>query len=94
MTKPWGNSTLMPCGTDAAYSRHCRRGEPRDAQCRAAHSRTNQERKRRRNGREERVGKVRQRVAGENAARELIKRHAGEYAVLVTAALLRLSEAR
>jgi hypothetical protein len=37
---------------------------------------------------------VRQRIAGENAARELIKRHAGEYAVLVTAALLRLSEAR
>lgn len=28
---------LAPCGTDSAYSRHCRLGEPVDDLCRAAH---------------------------------------------------------
>lgn len=33
MTKP-----LAPCGTESAYQRHRRRGEPQDPECLAAHA--------------------------------------------------------
>lgn len=93
MTRPWGNSALMPCGTDAAYSRHLRHGDPVDVPCSAAHARESAERRRLRTGQSERVSAARQRVAAEAAARQLIERHAREYAVLVTAAMLQMSEA-
>lgn len=33
---PW--YMLTPCGTDSAYKRHMRRGEPTDQACRDAHA--------------------------------------------------------
>lgn len=33
----WPDARLKPCGTDAAYERHKRRGEPVDEACREAH---------------------------------------------------------
>jgi hypothetical protein len=33
MSTPWSNTTLLPCGTHAAYRRHIRRGEPVDGAC-------------------------------------------------------------
>jgi hypothetical protein len=38
----------LPCGTERAYARHRRRGEPIDAACRAADTRATLDRKRRR----------------------------------------------
>jgi len=35
---------LAPCGTDSAYQRHRRRGEPIDAACREAHNATRRKR--------------------------------------------------
>lgn len=34
-----GGRPLAPCGTEAAYNRHTRKGEPIDEACRRAHSR-------------------------------------------------------
>lgn len=36
---PSAGRALAPCGTEAAYARHRRRGEPIDAECRAANTR-------------------------------------------------------
>lgn len=33
-----GGRPLAPCGTEAAYNRHCRNGEPIDDACRRAHT--------------------------------------------------------
>jgi WhiB family redox-sensing transcriptional regulator len=38
---------VMPCGTEAAYRRHCRRGEPIDEECRLAGNRARNDRDRR-----------------------------------------------
>lgn len=42
---PWPRWRLQPCGTEAAYRRHLRRGEPADVACKEAAARAAQARK-------------------------------------------------
>lgn len=74
-----------PCGTNAAFARHQRRGEPIDAACRAARNAYQ---------REHRIassvsGQVR-RLARQQALNSLLRRHAREYAELYAAAAAEL----
>ena len=46
----WDHLSLKPCGTEAAYVRHLRRGERACQACRGAHSRGIQDRRKQSNG--------------------------------------------
>lgn len=50
VTRRWDPLTLKPCGTEAAYVRHLRRGERPCQACRDAHSRGIQDRRKQSNG--------------------------------------------
>lgn len=54
---------LKPCGTEAAYHRHMRRGEPADIRCRAASSTERQVRKRTMPGKRAALGRAKQQAA-------------------------------
>ena len=71
---------VYECGSEQAYQAHCRRGEPLDEACRAAHARLHRER------RATSAYKIRE--ASKRAAMQaLIHRHRAEYQALLAAAL-------